>query len=135
MGDQSFGHIPSGFASPVRRSARLNNVPGSVEAEGPSLPSLNASRRRSRRGKSDIIDTSAWSSSLYSARDPSQVSSYYLRPFEEDTNLRANGNAHTDDGSRLMGDMSGWGSLLRGAQRPSAASSRMHIVLPILPHF
>lgn len=122
MGDQSFGHIPSGFASPVRRSARLNNVPGSVEAEGPSLPSLNASRRRSRRGKSDIIDTSAWSSSLYSARDPSQVSSYYLRPFEEDTNLRANGNAHTDDGSRLMGDMSGWGSLLRGAQRPSAAS-------------
>ena len=80
-------------ASPLRRSARLNRDVGI----GSGL-----------RSQPEAMDASAWSSSLYSTRDPSQVSSYYLRPYEEEKK-----DASMDD------SLTGLGSLLRGAQRPT----------------
>lgn len=98
--------VNGGTASPLRRSARLS-ASSVGNASMPDMGLTNSSRRRGRRGKSNAMDTSAWTSSLYSTRDPSQVSSYYLRPYEEDHN-----DLSVDD------SLSGLGSLLRGSQRP-----------------
>ncbi|WFD19770.1 hypothetical protein MCAP1_002006 [Malassezia caprae] len=103
-------------ASPLRRSARLsgalyqrNGTPSQTSAPGGSTN--HSARRRTRGAKSDVMDASTWSSSLYTARDPSQVSSYYLRPQEEDGKDGANESVS-------VGEFPGLGSLLRGSQRP-----------------
>lgn len=80
-------------ASPLRRSARLNRDLGTNSG---------------LRSKPDAMDASTWSSSLYSARDPSQVSSFYLRPYEDEKK-----DVSIDD------SLTGLGSLLRGSQRPT----------------
>lgn len=104
------------MASPLRRSARLSGAlyqqTGTPSQTSASKGSTHHSaRRRTRGAKSDVMDASAWSSSLYTARDPSQVSSYYLRPQEEDGKDGANASVS-------VGEFPGLGSLLRGSQRP-----------------
>ncbi|WFD23399.1 hypothetical protein MEQU1_002088 [Malassezia equina] len=103
-------------ASPLRRSARLSGAlyqrSGTPsQTSGPGASTSHSARRRARGAKSDVMDASAWSSSLYSARDASQVSSYYLRPQEEDGKDGANKSVS-------VGEFPGLGSLLRGSQRP-----------------
>jgi len=102
-------------ASPLRRSARLsgalyqrNGTPSQTFA--PVGSTSHSGRRRTRGARSDVMDASAWSSSLYTARNPSQVSSYYLRP-QEDGKDGANESVS-------VGEFPGLGSLLRGSQRP-----------------
>lgn len=80
--------------------------------------------RMRERGTDEVRDASAWGSSLYSAgsgaRDPSMVSSYYLRPAEPDAShadADATGTSLADESS-VSDVFSGLGSLLRGAQRP-----------------
>ena len=95
-------------ASRRRRSARLSTASPAFGQSAPATPADNSHRSSTRARRSrNMLDASSWSASLYSAgRDP-QVSSYYLRVGDEDT---------ASQGS----DLSGLGSLLRGAQRPPA---------------
>lgn len=84
---------------------------------------MSSSRRRPRRSRADgALDTSAWSSSLYSAREPSHLSSIYLRPFEDDASLGHSNVSNRDDASLRASDLGHYGSLLLGSQRSNDTS-------------
>ncbi|KAI3618393.1 hypothetical protein CBS9595_002756 [Malassezia furfur] len=129
VGDTSAQGWGRDGTSPLRRSARLSSTlsprPARTDRSVRTPASESIARVRMReRGADEVRDASAWGSSLYSAasgaRDPSMVSSFYLRPAEPDAShadADATGTSYADESS-VSDVFSGLGSLLRGAQRP-----------------
>ena len=123
LGDSSSRNWGRDATSPLRRSARLSAVssprPARTDRSLGTPASESISRVRLQDKGGGVPDASAWGSSLYSARsarDPSLVSSYYLRSSQPDASGEGDaGASFADESSDVFG---GLGSLLRGSQRP-----------------
>ena len=113
--------------TPLRRSSRLNSqspqvsrgLPGQLDVESPARPK-RASRVPGSIGTPG--NASMWGGSLSSARtvhEPASVSSFYLRAQPpRDADPLASSSLLDDDSYNADG-LASYGSLLRGAQRPS----------------